>query len=335
MPATNIRTTRGYPARNGTAGYLYTAPGDFSILIRNKNNVIVFSNLNVLDQITILQTSKADIDSPTFTGIPSAPTAAHGTSTNQLATTAFVLQNIGNDRKNTINIINTIGTTAWICPTVITNIYLTACAAGGKGGDGDATFGGSGGGSAGWCQDLSVAVVPGTSYDIVLSSVADSTMFGLTFGKGGNAANSVGAVGAVGAAGAAPVGGFAGYTGGLGHNNNGGGGGGFGGVGGASSVADGGGGGGGSGSEGLAAGTDPGLGGDSGKFRNGTKGGKGGEVSAGEDAFQGGFCSGAGGGGGGVNFNGGAGNYGGGGGGGGDTVTVGGAGGGPFAIIEW
>jgi hypothetical protein len=35
-------------------------------------------------------TGKADIASPTFTGIPAAPTAAGGTNTTQLATTAFV-----------------------------------------------------------------------------------------------------------------------------------------------------------------------------------------------------------------------------------------------------
>lgn len=96
MPATNIRTTRGYPARNGAAGFLYAAPGDFSILVRNKNNVVILSNLNVIDQITILQNTvagKADIASPAFTGIPTAPTAAVATVTNQLATTDFVIQN--------------------------------------------------------------------------------------------------------------------------------------------------------------------------------------------------------------------------------------------------
>jgi len=34
--------------------------------------------------------TKADINSPTFTGVPAAPTAAAGTNTTQLATTAFV-----------------------------------------------------------------------------------------------------------------------------------------------------------------------------------------------------------------------------------------------------
>jgi hypothetical protein len=37
---------------------------------------------------------KANISSPTFTGVPAAPTAADGTSTTQLATTAFVLNQI-------------------------------------------------------------------------------------------------------------------------------------------------------------------------------------------------------------------------------------------------
>jgi len=40
-----------------------------------------------------LDTEKAPIASPTFTGAPAAPTAAAGTNTTQLATTAFVLAN--------------------------------------------------------------------------------------------------------------------------------------------------------------------------------------------------------------------------------------------------
>lgn len=96
MPATNIRTTRGYPSRNGAAGYLYAPPGDFSILVRNKNGVVILSNLNIVDTLTVVQNdllTKADIDSPAFTGTPTAPTAAVQTVTNQLATTEFVIQN--------------------------------------------------------------------------------------------------------------------------------------------------------------------------------------------------------------------------------------------------
>jgi len=96
MPASNIRTTRGYPARNGAAGYLYAPPGDFSVLVRNKNGVVIFSNLNVIDVLTVVQNdllTKADLDSPVFIGTPTAPTAALETVTTQLATTEFVIQN--------------------------------------------------------------------------------------------------------------------------------------------------------------------------------------------------------------------------------------------------
>ena len=41
--------------------------------------------------------SKADLSSPTFLGTPFAPTASVGTSTNQIATTAFVNAEIAND----------------------------------------------------------------------------------------------------------------------------------------------------------------------------------------------------------------------------------------------
>jgi hypothetical protein len=37
--------------------------------------------------------NKADLNSPALTGTPTAPTAAAGTNTNQIATTAFVLAN--------------------------------------------------------------------------------------------------------------------------------------------------------------------------------------------------------------------------------------------------
>ena len=38
-----------------------------------------------------LNTNKAPLASPTFTGVPAAPTASKGTNTTQLATTAFVM----------------------------------------------------------------------------------------------------------------------------------------------------------------------------------------------------------------------------------------------------
>ena len=47
------------------------------------------------DHVHPSDTSRAAADSPTFTGIPLAPTAANGTNTDQIATTAFVLANGG------------------------------------------------------------------------------------------------------------------------------------------------------------------------------------------------------------------------------------------------
>ena len=48
------------------------------------------SNYSRGDHVHPKDTSKADVDSPTFTGTPAAPTAASGTNTTQIATTAFV-----------------------------------------------------------------------------------------------------------------------------------------------------------------------------------------------------------------------------------------------------
>lgn len=48
---------------------------------------------NEFNAIANAVSTKADLQSPAFTGTPSAPTAASGTNTTQIATTAFVLAN--------------------------------------------------------------------------------------------------------------------------------------------------------------------------------------------------------------------------------------------------
>ena len=53
-------------------------------IIRGSEFDIEFNNL------VIAVASKANIVSPAFTGVPTAPTAVEGTKTTQLATTAFV-----------------------------------------------------------------------------------------------------------------------------------------------------------------------------------------------------------------------------------------------------
>ena len=53
----------------------------------------IVSGTEINDEYNAIQTavnSKADINSPTLTGVPSAPTAGAGTSTTQIATTNFV-----------------------------------------------------------------------------------------------------------------------------------------------------------------------------------------------------------------------------------------------------
>ena len=59
----------------------------------------IVSGTEINDEYNAIQTAvntKADINSPTLTGAPSAPTAADGTNTTQLATTKFVTTALSN-----------------------------------------------------------------------------------------------------------------------------------------------------------------------------------------------------------------------------------------------
>lgn len=76
--------------------------------LQQQNSVIsmVFPS-NIQTQLN----AKAPIDSPTFTGTPSAPTAAAGTETTQVATTEFV-QNAVNSLMDAKDALRFIGTLA-------------------------------------------------------------------------------------------------------------------------------------------------------------------------------------------------------------------------------
>lgn len=50
-----IRTSGGYPSRDGSPGRIYVAENDYSILTRNKNQSLVWSSLNSTDRISINQ----------------------------------------------------------------------------------------------------------------------------------------------------------------------------------------------------------------------------------------------------------------------------------------
>jgi len=61
------------------------------------NKVVRGSEIN--EELANIQTavnSKADVNSPTFTGTPLSPTASAGTNTTQIATTAFVTNAVAN-----------------------------------------------------------------------------------------------------------------------------------------------------------------------------------------------------------------------------------------------
>ena len=111
------------PAGGVTDNSMVLFSGTSGKLIKGNNAVVTAAGLALLDDVnaaaqrvtlglgnvdntsdvnkpisTATQTAldlKANIDSPTFTGVPSAPTASAGTNTQQLASTAFVQAAVG------------------------------------------------------------------------------------------------------------------------------------------------------------------------------------------------------------------------------------------------
>lgn len=86
------------PAHSAAADYTLTLPAGTG---SNGNALVTDGSGNLSwGSPTADVSGKADIDSPTFTGTPAAPTATQGTSTTQLATTAFVNAEIAADTVN-------------------------------------------------------------------------------------------------------------------------------------------------------------------------------------------------------------------------------------------
>ena len=81
MSSTNTLTNLATMYRNG-ATCIFNLP--------NPSSQFQIGGANILDAVT----SKAPLNSPAFTGVPTAPTAIAGTSTDQIATTQFVEQAI-------------------------------------------------------------------------------------------------------------------------------------------------------------------------------------------------------------------------------------------------
>ena len=70
------------------------APSTLATEVEIVNPADTSTNTDVSTLVTSLYSDKADLASPTFTGTPAAPTAAAGTNTTQVATTAFVVSEI-------------------------------------------------------------------------------------------------------------------------------------------------------------------------------------------------------------------------------------------------
>lgn len=78
----------------GTVNFDGSANVSITTTVSDDSHNHVISNV---DGLQAALDSKAPLESPTFTGVPSAPTAAVTTNTTQLATTAFVNAEIAND----------------------------------------------------------------------------------------------------------------------------------------------------------------------------------------------------------------------------------------------
>ena len=145
---------------------------------------------------------RAPLASPALTGTPTAPTAAAGTNTTQIATTAFVTSAIvasggsgGGDASFTAS-----GT--WTCPAGVYAVNVRVLG-GGAGGGGGVTFAAGGGGGSAVENTAIVKVTPGTVYPITIGAGGAGSVNG--GGAGGNSS-------ALGITGYGGAGGGKGYT---------------------------------------------------------------------------------------------------------------------------
>lgn len=131
-------------------------------------NLAQVKAFDTTDYATAAQGATADaaapLASPTFTGVPAAPTAAEGTDTTQIATTAFVLANSGGGGAPIVIDITT--TSTWTKPATITDTarVLIERWGGGAGGSSDSTgFDAGGGGGGGYLSDWVVGADMGAT----------------------------------------------------------------------------------------------------------------------------------------------------------------------------
>ena len=112
----------------------YTKATDFAAkdALISGNPAKIVKGEEIDDEFNAISTavnSKSDTNSPTFTGVPAAPTAAAGTNTTQIATTAHVYA----ERSNTATLTNKTLTSPTISGGTISGITDLAIADGGTG----------------------------------------------------------------------------------------------------------------------------------------------------------------------------------------------------------
>lgn len=121
--------------------------------------------------------------SPALTGTPTAPTAATGTNTTQIATTAFVTSAMSGGSAGGSATFTASGT--WTCPAGVYTAFVRVLGGGAGGGGKQANYTNPGGGGGSAVENTAVVkVTPGTAYTITIGAGgAGSTSKG---GDGGN-----------------------------------------------------------------------------------------------------------------------------------------------------
>lgn len=149
--------------------------GDDHIRFLKSTIKSTFPNVNGL--VTATQTdlnsitSKANIASPELTGIPTAPTATPGNSTNQLATCAYVasVAIAGALTQAVPTALVFTSSTTWTVPDGVIKAKVTVTGGGGSAGNSNASQA-SGGGGGGGTAIKYLTVIPGTVYTATIGA---------------------------------------------------------------------------------------------------------------------------------------------------------------------
>lgn len=121
-------------------------------------------NGNNLQFWTALQDIFATLLSPTFVGVPKAPTAAPGTSNAQIASTAFV------QVASAVNMQVFTSNGTFVVPSGVTQVDVEVIAGGGAGGTANSSVPGGGGGAGGRARAIVSGLTPGAGISVVVGA---------------------------------------------------------------------------------------------------------------------------------------------------------------------